>query len=281
MRMKRITIIIILLSLFIVVGLWKGLSESQRTVTLNTSNKNTSVSNWNEIQIKEGASLAKCSSVNNFDLKEIIMNTDYVFRGTVVSRKEYEVEWIDDKGEQWGPFPSSVIEVKVTKEYYGKSPVKGDFIRIYYPYSLSTIFEGSFLIKDKGEYVFITQALDEEFVERRKKETPDDKFEQEKYADVYISHPCYSLMPIDNETVFMYNDYFMWDKEVVKQVITDKSVKTDKMSSSKLIEKGWFIALNETDFNNAFLKLFKNPNELPDASEIKEMNATQNSKNTE
>ena len=40
----------------------------------------------------------------------------------------------------------------------------------------------------------MTKKLDEKFKEKRKKNASYDKFEQEKYADVYISEPYYSVM---------------------------------------------------------------------------------------
>ena len=125
---------------------------------INNRNVEDLMSTWKEFSIKDGASYAY-SNINNFDLKKTITDADYVFSGTVVSRKEYQVEWIDDS-ETWGPFPNSVIEVRVNKEYNEKSPVNGDIVKVYYPYSLSTVFGGSFLIKDDGEYVFVTRALD-------------------------------------------------------------------------------------------------------------------------
>lgn len=56
----------------------------------------------------------------------MISEADYVFSGTVVDRKEYKVQWNDEDGEIWGPYPSSIIKVKVNEEYYGKSPTAGD-----------------------------------------------------------------------------------------------------------------------------------------------------------
>lgn len=255
-----------------------GNANIRNNISLNLPEKCDLSSRWRETSIKDGEFFSY-THYSEFDLKKIITEADYVFSGTVVDRKEYEVEWTDDNGEKWGPFPSSVIEVKVNKEYYGKSPVDGDIIRVYYPYSLSTVFEGSFIIKDNGEYVFITQALDQEFVERRKKESPDDRFEQEKYADVYISNPSYSLMAKDNGKIFMYHDYFEWDKNNVKNITYDKSVKTDKMSSSDLIKTGWFISLDEKDFDKSFSQLFEKPEKLPDAEELQKLHQLNYSKN--
>lgn len=268
MRTKKITILF--LSIIIGCVIVIVINNIQNNFAFNKSIENINTASWREVPIRDGESFAHSYSTE-FDLEKTITDADYIFCGTVVSRKEYEVEWIDDNGEQWGPFPSSVIEVKINKEYYGKSPVEGDIIRVYYPYSLSTVFDGSFIIKDNGEYVFVTQALDEEFVQRRRKEVPDDKFEQEKYADVYISSPSYSLMPVDDGMVFMYHDYFGWDEQIMKKAKSEKSVKTDKMSSSELVETGWFMALDEDDFNSSFSQILEKPEELPNADDLKNL----------
>lgn len=216
-------------------------------------------STWKEVPIKEGVYSAS-NTFSIFDLKKTITNADYVFSGTVVSRKEYEVFWTDKEGKSWGPYSSSIIEVKVDHEYYGKSPVKGNIIKIHYANSLSIVFEKSVRIDDQGEYVFVTRALDDKYVERRKKETPDDGSEPEKYADVYIPSPYYSLLPIDKGTVFMYHQYFSWNNDVMKKV--KSNVETDKISSGA-IKNGMFIALDKEDFDDAFNQLFENPEALP------------------
>lgn len=267
--MKKVRIIAIV-SIVCVVIAYVGSSIKEEKAVKSLSEKNSS-SIWKEIPITEGTSFAKCNGIKEFDLKKIVTEADYVFRGIIIDRKEYKVEWIDDKGEKWGPFPSSVLEVKVTYEYNGESPVDGNIIKVYYPYSLSTVFEGSFLIKDDEEYVFLTQIFDDEFMARRKQAAPEDNFQQEKYADVYISNPSYSIMAIEKGTVFMYNDYFSWDGDTMKQIKKGTSVKTNKMSSSDLIEKGWFIALDENKFDIAFSNLFKNPKKLPDAKDLQKI----------
>lgn len=219
-------------------------------------------STWKEVPIKEGAYLVS-GAFSIFDLKKTITNADYVFSGTVMSRKEYEVFWTDKEGKSWGPYSSSIIEVKVDHDYYGQSPVKGTIIKIHYANSLSTVFENSVQIKDEGEYVFVTRALDDQYVERRKKETPDDGSEPEKYADVYIPSPYYSLLPIDKGTVFMYHQYFSWDNDIMKKV--KSNVETDKISS-EAIENGLYIALGKEDFDDAFNQLFENLEALPTAN---------------
>ena len=216
-------------------------------------------STWKEVPIKEETRWVS-SQHTIFDLKKTITNADYVFSGKVISRKEYEVFWTDKEGKSWGPYSSSIIEVEVNHDYYGQSPVKGNIIKIHYANSLSTVFENSVQIKDQGEYVFVTRALDDKYVERRKIETPDDGSEPEKYADVYIPSLYYNLLPIDKGTVFMHYQYFSWDKEIMKK---GKSNCATDTISSKAIENGLYIALDKKVFDDAFLQLFKNPKILP------------------
>ena len=260
--MKRKIIVATLVIIFVLLGL---------VGCINSKVVNASV--WKESPINDGAYVGFKEPMD-FDLRETITDADYVFSGTVISRNEYEIEWTDDVGEQWGPFYKSVIEVRINKEYHGQSPVQNDIIRVYLPYSLSTTFEDSFLIKDESEYVFITKALDEEFVESKAEKSPEDRFEQEKYADVYISDSCHYLMPIEDGVVFVYSDYFYWDKEVVKQIKASDSVMTDKVSSPYFLEIGWFVALDAKDFEDAFLNLFENPEKLPDADDIRRLYET-------
>lgn len=205
-----------------------------------------------------------------FDLRETITNADYVFSGTVVSRKEYEVSWTDKEGKPWGPYKRSIVEVEVDHAYYGQSPVKGDVVKVFYPYSLSTVYENSVLIKDQGKYVFVTRTLDEEFVKLRDKESPLDGSEEEKYADVYINSPIFSSLPIEKGNVIAYDEYFDWNENIMKKA--KSNIETDKISYGQT--GPWFVVLDKKDFDSAFLQLFKNPQSLPTAKNMWAWNET-------
>lgn len=112
-----------------------------------------------------------------------------------------QTEIADEKGEAWGPYTSSVLEVRVSSDYQGKSPASEDTLRVYYPYGLNELRDTEVLLKEGQEYVFVTNALDDDFVARREKENPDDKFYQERYADVYISGASYSVLPVVEDKV--------------------------------------------------------------------------------
>lgn len=264
MKKKKIVVLFISLMLVIVGTVTaKYKYNSITSVPINTSV-------WKKTEIKDEAYIAN-GSIEKFDLNETITESDYVFSGTVINREEYEVKWTDENGEDWGPFPSSIIEVKVNKEYYGTSPIKGNVIKVYYPYSFSTIFKNSFLIEDNSDYVFITRVLDEEFVKQKENNNPEDKFEQEKYADVYITNTYSNLLVIENDTVFMYNEFFSENKDIMNKTISKELAVTDKTISSDDNENDWFIALDETDFNKAFSDLFKSQEELTNTSDFSKL----------
>jgi hypothetical protein len=137
---------------------------------------------------------------------------------------------------------------------------------VYYHGSLSQILNNSVIIKDNSEYIFISRAFDEEFITNK---NPDDKYQQEEYADVYIPNSVYHLLPIDNNTVIMNRDYFSYNAGVMEKVKAPHTVTTDKLESDESIKSGYYIVLSLDDFNEAFPKLFKNPETLPDAEELK------------
>ena len=99
-----------------------------------------------------------------FDLSAILKGENgyggscntYVFGGEIINCQEFLSEWTDDTGEKRGPFPRSILEVKVKKEYNGNCPVEGDTIKVLYPYSLSVVMDDNHIqIKENSDYIFI------------------------------------------------------------------------------------------------------------------------------
>ena len=275
MRRKLLAIMLTISVLFIGIGLGGCSSPTKETETAEVSAANGDLSVWEEVSVNNKEYYSVQGSKEEFDLKEIITSADYVFRGTVVDFKEYEVRWTDEKGRNWGPFSNAVLEVRVDTEYYGNSPGKGYTVKVYYPYSLSMVMDGSVLIKEGGEYIFITQAFDKEFQANK---SPEDRFEQYKRADVYISDAYYRVLPVEDEIVLMYGDYFIADKKIMSQADSADLVKTDKLVYE---ESGTstFVALEENVFEKAFVDLFKNVEKLPDAKKIQEIHKAQNNHN--
>ena len=259
---KRIAVILVVVSVIMAVGCVGSIALFSRDTSGYAA--------WTKVPITDGQYVG-LSDIVDFDPQKIITDADYVFSGTIINRSEYKIKWQDEKKEQWGPFRKSILEVRVNKEYFGESPTENDVIKIYYPYSLSMTLEDSFLLKDDGEYVFITQALDEEFVEYRNTNSPEDKFGQERFADVYISDPCFHVMPIENDHVIMYRDYFSWDAKAVKQINSGDLSATDKIPSAELAEEGLYISMDAENFDTAFPQLFTKPETIPDADTLKKM----------
>lgn len=215
---------------------------------------------WTEVPMNNKMTKMSASS-EEFYLDEIVNDYDYVFSGTVVGMKEYSIRWIDEKGEQWGPFPGTILDVKVNSEYVGKSSVAGEIVKIYHPYSLSTKVDGSVLIKENGEYVFITKTIDEDYIKNRDENSPEDNFQIEKYADLCLMNTEYFLMPVENDVVFVNCNYIEDDESVMKKILSPDSVKTDKLESPELLESGYYLALKKSIFKKAIIDLFDDSKE--------------------
>lgn len=222
--------------------------------------KENNSSTWKNVEISEQKHFANCMA-KKFDLSEIVTGADYVFSGTVINQSEYEVEWKDENNEKWGPFSNSVIEVEINKEYYGESPVGDKTIKVYYPYSMSTLFDKSFCIENNNEYIFITRLLDEEFVKEREKNNPYDKYDQEKYADVYISNTDSNILVVEDDTVFLNKEFFL--DEIGNECKIKKTSKSVTISEG---ESDWYIAIDKPKFDKKFLKLFKQQKNKSDNS---------------
>lgn len=277
MRKKTISVVLgLALMLVSVVGV-KGVMTDKKEDLVGKSNIIDTMAmdtTWTKIDNAE-PTYVNCSNKKEFNLKETSEEADYVFKGTVTKCEEFEVQWQDEKGEPWGPYPSSVVTVDISEEYYGESPVSGNSIKVYYPFAVSMKFLDGFTISEGYEYVFVTNALDEEFVENRNKNNPDDKFEQEKYADVYISDTMYDLMAVEDEKVLMYEDYCYCDEEIMEQTVTGDAVEEvveeieEIAPAEEVIEKGDFVLLNIDIISDLLNRIFEYPEEMPDAKDLK------------
>ena len=183
--------------------------------------------------------------------------TTYFFKGTIVGLKEYEVSWEDEYGKS-GPYNYSMIEVKVNKEYHGKSPVKGDTVRISVARSLAVIVSGAPKFVEGGEYVFLTRVLDEKYVEYGKKFAPTYKAETEKYADLnFNSASAYALFPIEHKHVALNRGYFIKDSDMTKKVKSPEAFKNSQLIEYRDLESGLYTVFGLDDFEPAFLNLIE------------------------
>ncbi len=206
---------------------------------------------WTEVPIIEG-SYKVLPTYFNFDLDNLITEADYIFCGTVVERKEYEVSWTDDNGEQWGPYPSSVIEVKINKDYYGGSHTEGDTIKVYTPESLSADIEGTLQLKENNEYIFITRNLDDAFIAEKAMNAPDDKFEQENHADVYITNSRDNIISISKEGIVAYREFFGKDFVELRDTASNQLNSVDSVITNDIVESNDYIILDKADFEIIF-----------------------------
>lgn len=277
MKKKKIIIGCFLMSVFTVAMTYcvigNNNKETDKSQVANCETK----SIWTEIEPME-KSYVSCVEDKDMDIRENLEETDYVFRGKIKDCKDYEIEWTDEKGEKWGPFNKSVLSVEIIEDYYGESPVSGNSINVYYPYSSTMEFSNSFVIGEDKEYVFVTKALDDEFIKNRNENNKDDKFEQEKYADVYISNAEYDLMVVEGDKVAVQNDYFIWDDNAMGQTESTDSISKDLVTDNEFTDEesdvsndennDWFIVLDKDYFKDAFCKILNNNNLFPNMEEI-------------
>ena len=179
----------------------------------------------------------------------------YVFSGTIISRKAYEVTRTDSEGKVWGPYPQVIIEVKVNKEYKGKSPTEGDIIKIC-TQGLAVGSQYLVRLKDGNEYVFKTVLYDEKYLDILEKEYPEGRFGEEKYADAFFTHTLDNAFPIKNGNVFVQKNFFFGDGVEAKALSYD-TVEADNLVDRKPLEEGNILALRREDFDEAFARRFK------------------------
>ena len=178
---------------------------------------------WNEVDIKPNdPNQHSMGLLKPFDLDRITNEADLVFSGTITDRKEYEVSWTDDNGENWGPFENSVIEVSINEVYYGQTD--RETLKIYFPYRFRQSGNGIFGLNDGQEYIFIANAFDDDYFAQIAENTLD-RTEPYKHADMYINGTRDNTMPIINGIVLPYTDFFKNDESVLSTDIPYEEVR--------------------------------------------------------
>ena len=201
------------------------------------------------------------------DLREKILLSTYVFSGTIISMTPFELSWTESNGNTWGPLEKTWIDVKINKEYNGKSPVDGDVVRIHYQSPLAWVFDNSVCLTENGEYVFVTQVINEQYLEYKSRLSHVEQPALNEYADVFLGAAWSSVFPINDGSVIVNKDYFAHDEAVMNQILPADSVKTDNLTTSDSLKAGdYFIALSRDVFDREFVELFKNPSKLPTLS---------------
>lgn len=191
------------------------------------------------------------ASYKPFELNRVVDETDLIFIGKVIGLSEYDVQWKDENGESWGPYRNAVIEVKINDVYYGNTDK--ETIKIYYTQSLSTLYTGAFLIKQDQEYIFLANNFDEDYYEM-KASNPHDRFEQEKYADIYITNSRDAIMPVINNIVSVYNGYFNSNEVALEKALSKENV-LDNIPD-EIQKANWFLFYNSYDVIELLINLF-------------------------
>ena len=177
---------------------------------------------WNEVDIKpKDPNQHGSTMLKPFKLDEVVNNADLVFRGTITDRKEYEVSWTDDNGQNWGPYGNGVFEVRVDEVYYGQSDK--ETLKIYFPSCFRQSGDGIFGLNDSQEYIFIANAFDNDYYAHLA-ENPLDRTEPYKHADMYINGTRENALPIINDIVLPYYDFFKDNESVLAKDIPYEEV---------------------------------------------------------
>ncbi|MBR5683641.1 MAG: hypothetical protein IKW96_10295 [Ruminococcus sp.] len=177
---------------------------------------------WNEVDIKpKDPNQHGSTMLKPFKLDEVVNNADLVFRGTITDRKEYEVSWTDDNGQNWGPYGNGVFEVRVDEVYYGQSDK--ETLKIYFPSCFRQSGDGIFGLNDSQEYIFIANAFDNDYYAHLA-ENPLDRTEPYKHADMYINGTRENALPIINDIVLPYYDFFKDNESVLAKDIPYEDV---------------------------------------------------------
>lgn len=177
---------------------------------------------WNEVDIKPNDPNQHGSpSLKPFELDVIVNNADLVFRGTIIDRKEYEVSWTDDNGQNWGPYGNGVFEVRVDEVYCGQTD--RETLRIYFPSRFRQSGNGIFGLNDGQEYIFIANAFDNDYFAHLAENTLD-RTEPYKHADMYINGTRENAIPIINDIVLPYYDFFKDNESVLAKDIPYEEV---------------------------------------------------------
>ncbi len=212
-----------------------------------------STTTWTEVPIGEICGV-RSNFYTNYRLRDRITETDYVFSGTVIDRKQYEVAWTDQNGDTEKQYKCAVIEVKVNKEYYGESPAEGDTLKIYVNEILDMPSDDSFMMIEGYEYIFLSKCLDEEYAAENSVNNPYDKSEKEKYADVRLGDLRSCVIPVIDDKVAVFDKLLKWNSDITSEVISADSIPEEIMPPYSYFGKT--LSLNLSDFEEVLEYMF-------------------------
>jgi hypothetical protein len=234
---------------------------------------------WREVPIPEGRVFATKTG-RFFQLRDEVTGYDrdyghqfnvFVFRGTVLSLRDFEITWTDIYNRERGPIIKGNVEVEINQGYSGASPVDNDIIRLALSFSVSWEISGQPDLIVGNEYVFVTKVFDEAYDDFIERVSPDFRIDAEKYADVFLSG-FHSIFVVENEHVIINRRFFEHDNRVMQMALSPDSVRSvgfneNSLTSIVSLEQGGDIALSIADFDREFSQLVQNPENLPNSGE--------------
>ena len=191
------------------------------------------------------------SSYFPLDISKIAAETDLAFSGTVLDIEEYTVHAMTADGFIHGPFKADVLEVKVNEVYAGETDK--EILKIYYPSSVSFHYSNSIQISKYNEYIFFASAFDDDFYENEQI-SPDARFDQEKYADMYITSTHSKVMPVKNGIVSINKEYFADNENTLSKALDKQGIIDSIPSETK--ETDAFLFYKSEDIVDLLKEIF-------------------------
>ena len=108
-------------------------------------------------------------------------------------------------------------------------------------------------MKEGYEYIFITQAFDEEFIAKK---VPEDKFGQEKHAVVLVPNVRSNVISISEEGVVAYKQYFVDGSEDSNKFSSKKLYSFNDVVTDDIIESNEFLMLDKRNFDTLFSSFY-------------------------
>lgn len=221
---------------------------------------------FNKVEIKPaGDRINAYASRETFDLEAIITGNNHtfntiIFQGKITNLEEYEISWIDENNEQWGPYSRSIITVELSDIYHGKNPAKSNTIKVLYPNSLSLNFDKSVKIELNKEYVFSNCWILDNQYRNYIKNNNLNYYNNDisiNHADVIMGGAWNSLFPVENDSVTLYHEYFNSVDDIKSKTLPYDEKNAARLTNKDALKNGDFVSLKNTDFENEFDKLLK------------------------
>lgn len=196
-----------------------------------------------------------------FNAENIITGHNYnvntlTFKGKVLEINAYKSSWKDDSGDKWGPFNTSILSVEITETYNDSIYKAGDIINVSYSYVVNAE-RGTIKISENSEYIFIGSWIkDEKYYEYATSIDNTLSWANNPildHTDLFAAGVRYSLCPVYNETIVVYNGYFT--KEELEEISLDTSIIKDFITSPETADNGFFTVVKEKDFIEKYYSL--------------------------